>query len=334
MDCKHPMESRKFEGGDLVCGICGTVLTKKKAEDVDLFAVPLPSSTVEPGECEKRQACIHGDDDCHQEGAVGREFDCFEPAEDISVSLGTAEQPVIIDSENVEDAATLAAGLAGASAGSETNRTFIRQLRVHIPEDELAEKGEEMARLIGVWTKAKLDKKAYDKAAKKLIDETEERYIEIAEIVEAGSEERDVQCYAEFDTAHGIKRIFRCDTYELVAEETLTAAELQMDFNYVAEQSVANVEAAFNQETPEIITEGAVDEEQEEYQGEAGESETGEVEEAKGDVAVEEGNPFTDENSKPEGFVPRPDDCEEQCVYGEYCPPTCGKIMEKTEDKL
>ena len=191
-------------------------------------------------QCERLETCKEAGSDCPQEGGESREFDCFGPITSFTAGDETNEVNGLADHSNSIPETTEA-----VSAGN-TSKPFTRKLPVKLSQEELSENGEEMSRLISIWTKAKLDKKAYDKAAKSLIDTTEKKYVEIAEIVQAGCEQRDVQCYAEFDVPHGVKRIIRCDTYEEVETVTLTAEELQTDFNFAAEQSVSNVRDLFS----------------------------------------------------------------------------------------
>jgi len=100
-----------------------------------------------------------------------------------------------------------------------------------------------MARLIHLWTRTKLDLKAYAKSANDLIKRTEGQYMEIAEQVQAGQEEREVDCYWSYDTKQNLKRLYRCDTGLVVSEEAMTTDDLQRCLNFQTEQSVANVNA-------------------------------------------------------------------------------------------
>lgn len=123
----------------------------------------------------------------------------------------------------------------------DTSEVFKRELPVALTGHELEVLGAEMARLIGICTRAKLEKQAYDKAAKGLIDQTEENYIEVAAKVAASTEERQVDCYWQYDSAHCLKRLFRCDTGEMVEELPMTSSDMQKDLNFQTNQSEENV---------------------------------------------------------------------------------------------
>lgn len=323
MSCKHPMTKREHDkGGNLVCTVCNEILrAAQPAPAIDIFAKQEPEDAVlvkEP--CKSAADCLSAGADCTEEGKFSREGACFEPNQSEGSGLFTAGEETnelggIADhSESIPEAVETV-------TTADTSGPFFCKLDVHLPEAELAEKGEEMARLIGLWTKAKLDLKAYQKAAKKVIDEYEERYIDLAEIVQAGTEEREVQCFWQFDAPHGLKKLIRCDTGAVEEERAMELLDYQHCPEYQTEQSVANVEAAFGQEPPDIITESGLDEEEEspfeEQQGEAGDAVEGEVTETQGDAT---------ENT--DGFVPRPDDCTvDGCMYVDRCPPTCAVVL-------
>lgn len=100
--------------------------------------------------------------------------------------------------------------------------------------------GAEMARLIGIWTKAKLDKQAFDKSMKNLIDSTEEDYIAVAVKATAGTEDRPTECYWQMDRQHGLKRLYRCDTGDMVEELNMELLDYKTDVSL--EESIENVQ--------------------------------------------------------------------------------------------
>jgi len=70
---------------------------------------------------------------------------------------------------------------------------------------------------------------------------------------------------------------------------------------------------------------------QEQAEGEQVAPETGEQAETSPETATEEENPFIEGNIADADFVPRPDSCTDAgCIYGDKCPPTCGKVKEAT----
>ena len=281
--CLHPTKMRKWVGHVMYChkprGGCGAELRRDAEADAPVK---------EP--CGWATTCIHAGDDCSDEGFTNRKGECFEDATEEAKNPAidaTSDKPchnvvcdAFVNDPNVENClrnfgedatrpfeacetfvdSTISPETAGCSAsiptlseamvtGETVNVT--RMLPVKIHDDELAENGEEMARLIGIWTRAKCDLKNYQKASKKVIDETEERYIEIALIVDSGCIEKEIQCVLIYDYPHGLKRVYRCDTNALVEETTLTTEELQGSLNFSVDASVAAAEALRQENAPE-----------------------------------------------------------------------------------
>ena len=203
-------------------------MTKQKAEKVEDAAVV----------CSKAEGCIHAGEDCTEAGGSGREFACFGTDEDEQVKE-VAEQPV-------EESVFVC---------DETSPTFTRILPVALTAEEQAVMGAEMARLIGIWTKAKLDKQAFDKSMKNLIDTTEEDYISIALKATDGTEDRPTECYWQMDRQHGLKRLYRCDTGALVEEMNMELLDYKSDGDGDLEESIKNVESMAQGQagdTPEV----------------------------------------------------------------------------------
>jgi hypothetical protein len=199
--------------------------------------------------CTRAATCLSVGDDCLESGAIDRDYGCYECNEEASKQKAGEVVDASFDAQEVATDDVFVCG--------ETSPHFTRLLPVALSEEDLAERGAEMARLIGIWTKAKLDKKAFDKSIKSLIDTTEEQYIEIAVIVDAAAEEKEVDCYWQFDSAHCLKRLYRCDTGDLVEESVMTAADLQRDFNWQAEESEKNVNAMAQEAEQEAETSGS-----------------------------------------------------------------------------
>lgn len=106
---------------------------------------------------------------------------------------------------------------------------FTKELPVPVPEEELAKYAQEMARIHGTWVKTKLDAKAFAKSCKNVTDECEERELEIAEIINAGTELRPVTVFWSYDFTHHVKRLVRSDTREVVEEVNLEPEDYQTD---------------------------------------------------------------------------------------------------------
>ena len=198
--------------------------------------------------------------DCQYTGSPGEDFPATESIVDASFSIPKTQETV--------------------TTGG--HKTFPRTLRIDLSEEELADSGSEMARLIGIWTKAKLDKKAYDRASKNLIDETEEKYIALAESVAAGSEEREVLCYWEYKPETGSKALYRCDTGDVVEEANMELLDYENCPGHKAEESIENAETL----------------RQEQSLGEDSGSETGGQDETQGEGHAEGGNAATGEISQ------------------------------------
>jgi hypothetical protein len=118
---------------------------------------------------------------------------------------------------------------------------FTRSLPVPVPDEELADLAKKMSHTHGVWCKAKLDAKAAAKAFKGVTDRAEEEMVQLAGIIEEGTEERPVSCRWEFDYTAAIKKLRRLDNHQIVCEEILKGEELNMSFNFNG-SSEANAE--------------------------------------------------------------------------------------------
>lgn len=265
---------------------------------------------LKPEPCKLAVHCLHLAEDCTDRGKNERGVQCYE--------LKKEEPPAIL-TENVDLGESVANEGNGAAEVGETDtpdpsnevekqeesmidasesipettetvtagghKTFPRTLHVSLTEEELANSGSEMARLIAIWTKAKLDKKAYDRASKKLIDDTEEKYVALAEAVEAGSEEREVLCYWEYKPETGAKCLYRCDNGDVVEEANMGLLDYENCPGHNAKESIENAEA---------LRQGQGENEQPA-------SESGEPSETQGEGQPEEESPLTEEISHSEG---------------------------------
>ena len=138
--------------------------------------------------------------------------------------------------------------------------TFIRNLPVPVPDDELADHAKEMARLHHLWVDTKLKQKAFAKSCKGITDKAEEDMVTLGAIIQEGLEERPVNCRWEFDYATGIKKLRRLDNHQICDEETLQGDELHMSFDF-QKQGEDNVAKFFEGKEPEAAVDpAAVDE--------------------------------------------------------------------------
>ena len=71
------------------------------------------------------------------------------------------------------DASASIPAVTESAISPDTSQPFTKLLPVHLSADELSDHAEEMARLIGLHTKASLDLKAYTRGAKKVIEDYE-----------------------------------------------------------------------------------------------------------------------------------------------------------------
>jgi hypothetical protein len=106
---------------------------------------------------------------------------------------------------------------------------FTKFLPVPVPEHQLAEYAQEMARLHALWVRTKLDAKAFAKSAKEVTDSCEKQELEIAEIINSGEEEIQVMCHWSYDFTHHVKRLIRLDTNAVVEERALEPEDYQSD---------------------------------------------------------------------------------------------------------
>lgn len=119
---------------------------------------------------------------------------------------------------------------------------FQELLPVPVEDHELGQLGIELAEQTSLWRRTKLDAKKFAKAAKEVTDRCEERMIELEEIIQDHARMAPVDVQWEFDFTAGVKKLRRCDTWEIVKEETLTAEERQPSlFDQQAQQSESAV---------------------------------------------------------------------------------------------
>jgi hypothetical protein len=101
-------------------------------------------------------------------------------------------------------------------------------------DHELAEYGKELAEQTSLWRRTKLDAKKFAKAAKEITDKCEDKMIELEEIIQDHARLSPVDVQWEYDFTGGVKKLRRCDTWEIAKEETLTVEERQPSFDFDA----------------------------------------------------------------------------------------------------
>lgn len=108
---------------------------------------------------------------------------------------------------------------------------FKESMPVCVDDEELARLGSEMAEQFDTWSKTKVDAKKFAKACKEVTDRCEARMVELKEIIQDQARMEPVECQWEYDFTAGEKFLRRCDTWEIVKTETLTAEERQFSFD-------------------------------------------------------------------------------------------------------
>jgi len=134
--------------------------------------------------------------------------------------------------------------------------TFTRDLPVMVPEHELALHAQEMARLHSLWVKTKLDAKDFAKSCKEVTDRCEKKELELAEIINAGTELRPVACFWVADYNHNVKRLVRLDSNQVIEEQALTPDDRQLDLFQNSAQAIKDVAALVDGDAPEGDTGG------------------------------------------------------------------------------
>lgn len=105
-----------------------------------------------------------------------------------------------------------------------------RQLRVKFTEEEIIKLARRLAEKNAEAEQAELDKKAVTKQLASKCDEIAAQVSTISGKINAGFEYRQVQCETTYDDPKpGMKTTRRLDTLEIIEQETMTLAELQID---------------------------------------------------------------------------------------------------------
>jgi len=134
---------------------------------------------------------------------------------------------------------------------------FQELLPVPVDDHELAQFGIELAEQTSLWRRTKLDAKKFAKAAKDVTDKCEERMIEIEEIFQDHARMVPVDVQWEYDFTSGVKKLRRCDTWEITKEEILSVEERQPSFDFAAsEKAVEKLREVQSGENPPLEGEG------------------------------------------------------------------------------
>lgn len=109
-------------------------------------------------------------------------------------------------------------------------------LPYHFREDEMLDKGKEMARISSEVTALQNEKKAVMADFKAKIDKKNAEIGLLGEHINNGYEHRYIDCTMTYNTPNtGMKTITRNDTGEIVRKLTMTADEMQLDFEFEQE---------------------------------------------------------------------------------------------------
>lgn len=249
--CKHPMTERGWIDNKLTCALCGYVLKEREApvEAEDLFS---EKPEEESAPCSESSVCKNVNAECSEDFCIDSDNSCFEPI-DIPGNESSEEDPFgeqEVVEEVVEEATgfaaeTVSASSEGLTKGEEFSEAFMRPLNIMVTPIQLGEFSLEQATLYRELKELEESKKASAASYKSRIDRVELRLDELAKVVMDGTIETPIECQWQFHYEHGIKKLVRLDTHEVVDEKTLTAEELQGSFDFQAEVSVEAVEDAF-----------------------------------------------------------------------------------------
>lgn len=103
----------------------------------------------------------------------------------------------------------------------------LRHLSVELTEDEIDDKGRELARLLVLHERAEAAEKDRAKAAKDAIKLQAIEIAKLQHVVHNGAEVRPVEVVTRYDYVHSVARVIRVDTGETVETRAMTAAEKQ-----------------------------------------------------------------------------------------------------------
>lgn len=107
------------------------------------------------------------------------------------------------------------------------SNTF-EKLPVQLSDEEVRLRGEELAAKRKEWEAVKAEAKAAAQAAKSQLDELDTDISELARVVRARTEWRDVEVIEQRDFDRGLVETIRTDTGEVVRSRAMTGGERQI----------------------------------------------------------------------------------------------------------
>ncbi len=110
----------------------------------------------------------------------------------------------------------------------EVPRKFKRQLPCDLTEEEKVKKGHKAGQLKKKIQKVKLEMKAATAGHKEQLKDHQANLDTILDELEAGQEERNVECYEKKDFTKKRAVVIRCDTNAEIESRTLSAEEFQI----------------------------------------------------------------------------------------------------------
>lgn len=237
---------------------------------------------------------------------------------DVSASIPEVSETAIVSEDGV--------------AIGPVSEAFRKALPVFLSPVELGEYSAELARQCELLVDIEERKKAANKAFGDQIKDIRKMMDHLTKLITSGSEDRPIECRWEFDYEHGVKKLRRLDTDEIAKEETLTVEDYEGHQETLPlEASIKNAEQLGKDagETYDVPGSNEIITGDKEPIGRFCQNASC----AKFDASVY-GNCIEPEEmagcinylADVPGTVPRPTDCDVDCVYGEQCPTTCARI--------
>lgn len=120
----------------------------------------------------------------------------------------------------------------------------LRKLPVVLSDEEVLQRGEELARAIDELETYQADERERVKDAADHVKLERKRIGDLATVVRAHKEEREVQCEWEIDYEAGLKRLKRLDTHAVVESKVLEPDERQTKLMLLSKQGPKDAKAA------------------------------------------------------------------------------------------
>lgn len=106
-------------------------------------------------------------------------------------------------------------------------KTVFKELPVKLTEDELKQRGQDLARLHQDLGQKKSELKHVSQDFKTCITDLEGRISNLSRVISNRYEYRETECYWEYDSPPGHKTLIRMDTHEDVERQPLTEQDRQ-----------------------------------------------------------------------------------------------------------